>query len=145
MFNRNDLTLTLFYASSTSDEGNKVAMFTVQVNNTDMVAVQSNTLQCITDKSGKKGYSVGEQTISNGSDPLLIALENYWRVNTEAVVNGLMADVSDFIAGNVCGVATGISTQDTLVEIVVSGTGTCHLEAGYCVMSRGSGSWEVIA
>ncbi|MCX8540133.1 MULTISPECIES: hypothetical protein [Klebsiella pneumoniae complex] len=101
MFNRNDLTLTLFYASSTSDEGSKVAMFTVQVNNTDMVSVQSNTLQCITDKSGKKGYSVGEQTICNGSDPLLIALENYWRVNTEAVVNGLMADVSDFIAGNV--------------------------------------------
>lgn len=101
MFNRNDLTLTLFYASSTSDEGSKVAMFTVQVINTDMVAVQSNTLQCITDKSGKKGYSVGEQTICNGSDPLLIALENYWRVNTEAVVNGLMADVSDFIAGNV--------------------------------------------
>ncbi|MET7078261.1 hypothetical protein WH874_14775 [Klebsiella pneumoniae] len=101
MFNRNDLTLTLFYASSTSDEGSKVAMFTVQVNNTDMVSVQSNTLQCITDKSGKKGYSVGEQTISNGLDPLLIALENYWRVNTEAVVNGLMADVSDFIAGNV--------------------------------------------
>ena len=101
MFNRNDLTLTLFYASSTSDEGSKVAMFTVQVNNTDMVSVQSNTLQCITDKSGKKGYSVGAQTISNGSDPLLIALENYWRVNTEAVVNGLMADVSDFIAGNV--------------------------------------------
>lgn len=31
MFNRNDLTLTLFYASSTSDEGSKVAMFTVQV------------------------------------------------------------------------------------------------------------------
>ncbi|HIG7752800.1 MULTISPECIES: hypothetical protein [Klebsiella pneumoniae complex] len=101
MFNRNDLTLTLFYASSTSDEGSKVAMFTVQVNNTDMVSVQSNTLQCITDNSGKKGYSVGEQTICNGSDPLLIALENYWRVNTEAVVNGLMADVSDFIAGNV--------------------------------------------
>ena len=39
MFNRNDLTLTLFYASSTSDEGSKVAMFTVQVNNTDMVSV----------------------------------------------------------------------------------------------------------
>lgn len=101
MYNRNNLTLTLFYASCTSDEGSKVAMFTVQVNNTDMVSVQSNTLQCITDKSGKKVYSVGEQTISNGSDPLLIALENYWRVNTEAVVSGLMTDVSDFIAGNV--------------------------------------------
>ena len=43
------------------------------------------------------------------------------------------------------GVATGIGTRDTLVEIVVSGTGTSTLEAGYCVMSRGSGSWEVVA
>nr|CAK1257477.1 central tail fiber J [Klebsiella phage vB_Kpn_K17alpha61] len=43
------------------------------------------------------------------------------------------------------GVATGINTKDTLVEIVVSGTGTSALEAGYCIMSRGSGSWEVVA
>ncbi|UVX31065.1 tail protein [Klebsiella phage VLCpiD7b] len=43
------------------------------------------------------------------------------------------------------GVATGINTKDTLVEIVVSGTGTSALEAGYCIMSRGSGSWEVLA
>lgn len=43
------------------------------------------------------------------------------------------------------GVATGINTKDTLVEIVVRGTGTCALEAGYCIMSRGSGSWEVVA
>lgn len=43
------------------------------------------------------------------------------------------------------GVATGINTKDTFVEIVVSGTGTSALEAGYCIMSRGSGSWEVVA
>lgn len=43
------------------------------------------------------------------------------------------------------GVATGINTKDTLVEIVVSGTGTSALEAGYCIMSRGSGSWEAVA
>ncbi|WP_268895984.1 phage tail tip fiber protein [Gordonia sp. YY1] len=43
------------------------------------------------------------------------------------------------------GVATGINTKDTLVEIVVSGTGTSTLEAGYCIMSRGSGSWKVVA
>ena len=43
------------------------------------------------------------------------------------------------------GVATGINTKDTLVEIVVSGTGTSTLEAGYCIMSRGSGSWGVVA
>lgn len=62
MYNRNDLTLTLFYASCTSDEGSKVAMFTVQVNNTDMVSVQSNTLQCISDKSGKKGQPIHRNT-----------------------------------------------------------------------------------
>ena len=43
------------------------------------------------------------------------------------------------------GVATGINTKDTLVEIVVRGTGTSTLEAGYCIMSRGSGSWKVVA
>lgn len=43
------------------------------------------------------------------------------------------------------GVATGINTKDTLVEIVVSGTGTSALEAGYCIMSRGSGTWKVVA
>lgn len=101
MFNRNDLTLSLFYASSTNDDGDKVATLTVQVNNTDMVAMQSNKLQCITDKTGKKAYSVGEQMITNGSDPLLVALEDYWRQNTEMVVTGLLVDVGDFIAGHI--------------------------------------------
>lgn len=101
MFNRNDLTLSLFYASSTNHEGEKVATLTLQVNNSDMVAMQSNKLQCITDKAGKKAYSVGEQMVSNGSDPLLVALESYWRQNTEAVVTGLLVDVGDFIAGHI--------------------------------------------
>lgn len=101
MFNRNDLTLSLFYASSTKDDGEKVATLTVQVNNADMVTMQSNKLQCITDKTGKKAYSVGEQTISNGSDALLVALESYWRQSTETVVTGLLVDVGDFIAGHI--------------------------------------------
>lgn len=101
MFNRNDLTLSLFYASSTKDDGEKVATLTVQVNNADMVTMQSNKLQCITDKTGKKAYSVGEQTISNGSDALLVALESYWRQSTETVVTGLLLDVGDFIAGHI--------------------------------------------
>ncbi|WP_447314123.1 hypothetical protein ACNHIR_06780 [Klebsiella michiganensis] len=101
MFNRNDLTLSLFYASSTNDDGDKVASLTVQVNNSDMVAMQSNKLQCITDKTGKKAYSAGEQMITNGSDPLLVALEDYWRRNTETVVTGFLNDVGDFIAGNI--------------------------------------------
>lgn len=69
---------------------------------------------------------------------------NGQRVST-ASYNGTDSGESARMRITACGVATGISTQDTLVEIVVSGTGTCYLEAGYCVMSRGSGSWEVIA
>lgn len=69
---------------------------------------------------------------------------NGQRVST-ASYNGTDSGESARMRITACGVATGISTRDTLVEIVVSGTGTCHLEAGYCVMSRGSGSWEAIA
>ncbi|CAM3454171.1 DUF1983 domain-containing protein [Klebsiella variicola] len=64
---------------------------------------------------------------------------------SSASYNGADTGASNRMRISVCGVGTGISSQDTLVEIVVSGTGTCTLEAGYCVMSRGSGSWEVIA
>lgn len=38
MYNRNELTLAMFYASSTNDEGNKVATITVKVNNSDQVS-----------------------------------------------------------------------------------------------------------
>lgn len=101
MFNRNDLTISMFYASSTNNDGNKVAAITVQVNNLESVTVQTSQLLCVTDKARKKTYSVGEQMTKNGSDPLLVAIENYWRQNTEAVVGGLLADVADFIAGSV--------------------------------------------
>lgn len=59
--------------------------------------------------------------------------------------NGRDAGESTRVRLTAVGVATGINTKDTLVEIVVSGTGTSTLEAGYCIMSRGSGSWEVVA
>lgn len=64
---------------------------------------------------------------------------------SSAAYNGRDSGESARMRITAIGVATGISTQNTLVEIVVSGTGTAHLEAGYCVMSRGSGSWEEIA
>ncbi|HDH1449837.1 TPA: DUF1983 domain-containing protein [Klebsiella quasipneumoniae subsp. similipneumoniae] len=59
--------------------------------------------------------------------------------------NGRDSGESTRVRLTAVGVATGIGTRDTLVEIVVSGTGTSTLEAGYCVMSRGSGSWEAVA
>lgn len=101
MFNRNDLTISMFYASSTNDDGSKTAAITVQVNGSAATAVQTSQLLCITDKAKVKTYVVGEQSIKDGSDPLLVAIENYWRQNTQAVVGQLMNDVLEFIAGNV--------------------------------------------
>lgn len=66
------------------------------------------------------------------------------RVSSQSY-NGRDTGESTRVRLTAVGVATGIGTRDTLVEIVVSGTGTSTLEAGYCVMSRGSGSWEVVA
>ncbi|EOZ5495579.1 DUF1983 domain-containing protein, partial [Klebsiella pneumoniae] len=66
------------------------------------------------------------------------------RVSSQSY-NGRDTGESTRVRLTAVGVATGIGTRDTLVEIVVSGTGTSTLEAGYCVMSRGSGSWEAVA
>ncbi|VUS88265.1 hypothetical protein SB6416_05569 [Klebsiella pasteurii] len=101
MYNRNDLTISMFYASSTDNDGNKIAAIMLQVNNSESVAVQTSQLLCVTDKARKKTYSVGEQMTKNGSDPLLVAIENYWRQSTEAVVSDLLTDVADFIAGGI--------------------------------------------
>ncbi|MCP5629324.1 hypothetical protein NL291_27460, partial [Klebsiella pneumoniae] len=82
-------------------DGNKVATLTMQVIAAEVGAVQTSQLLCITDSAKKKTYTVGEQSISNGSDPLLVAIENYWRQSTDVVVKGLIAEVTDFIAGNI--------------------------------------------
>lgn len=63
--------------------------------------MQTSKLVCVTGKDNKKTYQVGEQSVSNGSDPLLTAIENYWRQDTESIVNALLMDVSDFITGNI--------------------------------------------
>lgn len=66
------------------------------------------------------------------------------RVST-ATYSGRDSSESARMRVTAIGVATGIGTQSTLVEIVVNCTGTAVLEAGYCVMSRGSGSWSEVA
>ncbi|HBS5067104.1 hypothetical protein [Klebsiella pneumoniae] len=108
MYQRTDLTLSMFYASSVDADGNKVATLTMQVIAAEVGAVQTSQLRCITDSAKKKTYSVGEQSVSNGSDPLLVAIENYWRQSTDVVVKGLIAEVTDFIAGNINSVSTWI-------------------------------------
>ena len=88
MFSRDDLTISMYYASSTDAEsGKKLATMTIEVRDVSPVAelAQMTQLQCVTDSAKKKTYTIGKQSISNGSDPLLIAIEEYWRINTEAL------------------------------------------------------------
>ena len=65
MYQRTDLTLSMFYASSADADGNKVATLTMQVIAAEAGAVQTSQLRCITDSAKKKTYSVGEQSVSN--------------------------------------------------------------------------------
>ncbi len=106
MYQRTDLTLSMFYASSADADGNKVATLTMQVIAARLAP--SRPVNCYASPiARRKTYTVGEQSISNGSDPLLVAIENYWRQSTDVVVKGLIAEVTDFIAGNINSVSTG--------------------------------------
>ena len=40
MFNRNELTISMFYASTTDADGNRIATITLQVNDTEGSPVQ---------------------------------------------------------------------------------------------------------
>lgn len=44
---------------------------------------------------------MGKQSLANGSDPLLVAIESHWRSGTEAQVKDLLAEVMDFISGSI--------------------------------------------
>lgn len=44
MFNRNELTISMFYASTTDADGNRIATITLQVNDTEGSPVQSSQL-----------------------------------------------------------------------------------------------------
>ncbi|SWA75821.1 Uncharacterised protein [Klebsiella pneumoniae] len=104
MFSRDDLTISMYYASSTDAEsGKKLATMTIEVRDVSPVAelAQMTQLQCVTDSAKKKTYTIGKQSISNGSDPLLIAIEEYWRINTEALVKDLLTEVMEFVAGSI--------------------------------------------
>lgn len=59
MYQRTDLTLSMFYASSADADGNKVATLTMQVIAAEAGAVQTSQLRCITDSAKKKTYNAG--------------------------------------------------------------------------------------
>lgn len=109
MYTSNDLTLSMFYSSAIAEEtGNKIATLTVQTMGPSAEILQISKLHCITDETRAKNYSIGEQFIANGSDPLLAAIESWWRDNSAILIQELMVEVMDFISGNINQNATWI-------------------------------------
>ncbi|MBZ7368277.1 hypothetical protein FMK90_26115, partial [Klebsiella grimontii] len=109
MYTSNDLTLSMFYSSAIAEEtGNKVATLTVQTMGPSAEILQISKLHCITNENKVKSYSIGEQFIANGSDPLLAAIETWWRDNSSVLIEELMIEVMDFILSNVNQNATWI-------------------------------------
>ncbi|MBZ6571995.1 hypothetical protein GNE01_04890 [Klebsiella sp. JL973] len=109
MYTSNDLTLSMFYSSAIAEEsGNKVATLTVQTMGPSAEILQISKLHCITNENKMKSYSIGEQFIANGSDPLLAAIETWWRDNSSVLIEELMIEVMDFVLSNVNQNATWI-------------------------------------
>lgn len=50
--------------------------------------------------TGEKEYSVGMQQVASGSDPLLVAIEEYYRKDYAAQVESQIENALDFISGN---------------------------------------------
>lgn len=96
-----DLVMDLFYTSSTNEAGDKQARVTIQIRDEGAVSQVTTQLIRTTMKATKaKVYAVGEQSIKDGSDPLLVAIESYYRQDTKSVTETLMAEVTDFLEGN---------------------------------------------
>ncbi|STS78600.1 Uncharacterised protein [Klebsiella pneumoniae] len=95
---KEDLVFDLYYASSTDEEGNKLAQLTVQFRDASAVPHVTTQLARTTLKRDRsKVYAVGEQSVKNGSDTLLAAIEAYYRTDPKTIFENLMAQVQDMI------------------------------------------------
>lgn len=106
---KEDLVFDLYYASSTDEEGNKLAQLTVQFRDASAVPHVTTQLARTTFKRDRsKVYAVGEQSVKNGSDTLLAAIEAYYRTDPKTIFENLMAQVQDMIEGNLSANNTGL-------------------------------------
>lgn len=101
-FKREDLLFDMFYASDTDPStGDKKVTLTIQLRDAGATTQLLTQLTQVTAKATKvKTYGVGQQTIQNGSDPLLVAVESFYREDPKTVVTAAMDEVLDFIEGN---------------------------------------------
>lgn len=109
MYTSNDLTLSMFYSSTVAEEtGNKIVTLTVQTVGPSAEVLQISKLHCITDENKTKHYSIGEQFVASGSDPLLTSIESWCRDNSATLIQELMLEVMEFIFSNINQNATWI-------------------------------------
>lgn len=106
-----ELVYDMYYASERTEDGGKVAKITVQIRDASVgLEKQISTLVRTTpkDKAQPAVYSIGAQTVMDGSDPLLVAIEGHYRASGKDLFETLMGEVTDFIE-------TGIDNTSTWI------------------------------
>lgn len=142
---REDVLCDVFYQSATDSATlNRLVTITIQFRNSAGESLSTTQLtRNIVKASGAKQYAIGLQQVSIGSDPLLVAIESYYRKDTDTLTENLIAGALDFISGNLdqsttlitsygLGVGTGLAIADVLPATVLAADGqtTSTITAG---------------
>ncbi|EMB2317650.1 hypothetical protein ACUMKS_003304 [Proteus mirabilis] len=111
----NELQFSLHYASETDSEMNISTILTANIHTIDGDTQQLTQLICTTSSEGKKQYRIGLQKISDAGDPLLVAIESYWRKNTQESCVYLLEKAKQFIQGHLQQTNTWISMYGLVI------------------------------
>nr|WP_181374624.1 hypothetical protein [Pectobacterium carotovorum]AKG47448.1 hypothetical protein pA_00008 [Pectobacterium carotovorum] len=88
----------LYYASSKTEAGDKVAEITLQiVNGENRNEIFATTFRRITDKSRKQSFELGAVRIEQGGDEFSMAVYDHFRVGVDNHFKTLMSEVTDFL------------------------------------------------
>ncbi|EPM0392621.1 hypothetical protein L1F92_002412 [Proteus mirabilis] len=110
-----ELQFSLHYASETDSEKNTSAILTANIHTTDGETQQLTQLICTTSSAGKKQYRIGTQKINDAGDPLLVAIESYWRKNIQESCVYLLEKAKQFIQGHLQQTNTWISMYGLVI------------------------------
>ncbi|WP_109395516.1 hypothetical protein [Proteus terrae] len=110
-----ELQFSLHYASETDSEMNISTILTANIHTIDGDTQQLTQLICTTSSEGKKQYRIGLQKISDAGDPLLVAIESYWRKNTQESCVYLLEKANQFIQGHLQQTNTWISMYGLVI------------------------------
>lgn len=98
-----------------------------------------------TSNKGGKSYSVsGIVRWVAGNEKSTIGIEVWVNGQRVSRISFNSSDIGNSLIGYLPfhGTRTGINTQSTLVEVVITDSSSASIVAATCIMSRGSGNWE---